>query len=267
MNKPETGRHAAKHARKAERAQHRTQHEPEDRNFRRYFSLPRNWHIGDYLCNLSIVTLGIIITFAGNGLIDRQRTARDVRNQMQLVLTELHDNATLLTLYREQIETEQRSARYLLSNMHDLRHASVDSLAHYGSVLYQIELPNFNYDALEMFKLSGLFPSIKDKQLATNILKCYEVLHLVESSLKQYYDIKTSHLMFTDQSWTSQITDWIGFWETSVRYDSLRNIIYLANSFFGYDASFTPELQLIDHITRRIEESYDLQPLGPQPNN
>lgn len=259
MNKPDTGRRA-KHARKAERTQQHTQHEPEDRNFRRYFSLPRNWHIGDYLCNLSIVTLGIIITFAGNGLIDRQRTARDVRNQMQLVLTELHDNATLLSLYRTQIEAEQHSAHYLLTNMHDLHRASTDSLAYYGSVLYQIESPNFNYDALEMFKLSGLFPSIKDKQLATNILKCYEVLQIVESSLRQYYDIKTSHLMFTDQSWTSQITDWVEFWEVSLQYESLRNIVYLANSFFGPDATFAPEFQLIDHITQRIEEIYDLQP-------
>lgn len=232
----------------------------EDRNFRRYFSLPRNWHIGDYLCNLSIVTLGIIITFAGNGLIDRHRKANDVRNQMQLVLTELHDNATLLSLYREQVTAEQQSSRYLLAHMDDLQHASLDTLAHYGSVLYQIESPNFNYDALEMFKLSGLFPSIKDKQLATNILKCYEVLQIVESSLKQYYDIKTSHLMFTDQSWTQQTTDWREFWEVSLRYESLRNIVFLANSFFGADASFTPEFQLIDRITGWIETLYDLQP-------
>lgn len=232
----------------------------EDRNFRRYFSLPRNWHIGDYLCNLSIVTLGIIITFAGNGLLDRQRKANDVRNQMQLVLTELHDNATLLSLYRDQINVEQQSSRYLLAHINDLEHASLDTLAYYGSVLYQIESPNFNYDALEMFKLSGLFPSIKDKQLATNILKCYEVLQIVESSLRQYYDIKTNHLMFTDQSWTQQTTDWREFWQISMRYDSLRNIVFLANSFFGNDADFSPEFQLIDHITERIETIYDLNP-------
>ena len=51
-----------------------------------------NWTWRDYALQLSVVIIGIVVTFAGSGLIERWRVAREVRATMLLVHAELETN-------------------------------------------------------------------------------------------------------------------------------------------------------------------------------
>lgn len=65
---------------------------PVRRTGRRSGSPLFNWTWRDYALQLSVVIIGIVVTFAGSGLIERWRVAREVRATMLLVHAELETN-------------------------------------------------------------------------------------------------------------------------------------------------------------------------------
>ncbi len=60
--------------------------------FNKLKSSIRRWQIGEYMRQLSVVILGIVITFAGSDLIGKITARRQLSISMQMVLNELEEN-------------------------------------------------------------------------------------------------------------------------------------------------------------------------------
>lgn len=88
-----------------------------------------NWTWREYALQLSVVIIGIVVTFAGSGLIERWRVAREVRATMLLVHAELEsDRADFMQVW-DYRQWEMRACKLLTDNRRDLKRISSDTLA------------------------------------------------------------------------------------------------------------------------------------------
>lgn len=131
------------------------------------------YKLGDFFRNLVAVVLGIVITFVGSDIITERNTQKEVKKALQLVKSELLLNKEQVREMSEQVNLEQRAARYLLKYKGKMNEASKDSLNRYAHLPFQSYSFNIVNDAMEMLKSSSLIQKIDDKELAMQIIKTY----------------------------------------------------------------------------------------------
>lgn len=73
-----------------------------------------SWRIGDYVLQLSVVVLGIIVTFAGSSAISRYSESKQVANTMQLIKSELKLNRERVEDIHKHLNFERRACNYIL---------------------------------------------------------------------------------------------------------------------------------------------------------
>ena len=72
-----------------------------------------------FFSNLVAVILGIVITFAVQGMINRAQDRKDVRSALELVRSELATNLEDIGMLDEFLDETQVSARYLAAHEKD----------------------------------------------------------------------------------------------------------------------------------------------------
>lgn len=139
-----------------------------------------------FLGRMLSVTLGIVITFSVQGVLDRQRDKRAVRSALELVRTELASNLDDIGVLSDYFRQEQVSARYLSDHQKDLAKCPADSVSfHLGFVNADVSVA-FSHDALELLKMSSLFPKIKDNDLSMKIIHAYDACELMVSDVNRH---------------------------------------------------------------------------------
>ncbi|MFR0895039.1 MAG: hypothetical protein ACLSGF_09485 [Alistipes onderdonkii] len=93
-----------------------------------------NWTWRDYALQLSVVIIGIVVTFAGSGLISRWASQRQVRTVMQLVVSELEQNREMLRDVYSNLDYDRRGM-LMFMEYDELEDIPADSLAHYSLLL------------------------------------------------------------------------------------------------------------------------------------
>lgn len=149
-----------------------------------------SWKIGDYVLQLSVVILGIIVTFAASDAVSKYAKRKEVTKAMQIVKSELEENEQKVEEITERLRFEQKACRYFLRFEKNLEQADKDSLWMYSNTLFQIHTFMYMSDAVEMFKASSLVPHVRDKDLVVQLLKSYNHLRAVEETVKWFYDTK-----------------------------------------------------------------------------
>lgn len=146
----------------------------------------RRWSWREYGIQLSVVILGVMVTFVGSGLIERWRQARQVRATMQLIAGELAYD-------RAQVESVCERLRFDLQGMHlferygkEVERIPEDSLMRYLPLLGAMRAPAFRTDALEVLKTSGVIQSVSDKGFLMELLGCYGELESFEERVGLY---------------------------------------------------------------------------------
>ena len=127
-----------------------------------------------FFSNLIAVILGIVITFAVQGRIDRLSDRREVDSALRLVRTELAANREDIGLMKEFLEEEQRSAAYLLENRDTLEKCPADSVSYHSGVLFAAVSITLSHDALELLKMSSLFQKIGNNDLSMKVIRAYD---------------------------------------------------------------------------------------------
>lgn len=148
------------------------------------FSLRWTWR--DYALQLSVVVLGVVVTFAGSGLIDRWRQARQVRATMQLIVQELDYNRSQVAYVCEKLRYDRGGMRMFDRYGMDIDRIPRDSLERYMLVLGAMRSPALQTDALEVLKTSGVIQSVADKELLMKILGCYRELNSFADNVGLY---------------------------------------------------------------------------------
>lgn len=150
----------------------------------------KSWHLGDYLRQLSIVVVGIVISFWGSDLITNRVHQKEVRNTMQLVIEELRRNRDELKRYEQWIAKDIRFSCLLTECNLNLDEIPQDTLVHYDGFSSQLFSLSNRTDALDVMKGSSLMQYIPDKLLLQNILQVYYDLEELTENTDIYYKYK-----------------------------------------------------------------------------
>lgn len=159
-------------------------------NWNKIGNVVRNWKLGDYLRQLSIVVLGIVITFLGSDWISNQSRQKEVRAAMQLVIEELKYNKLQLKQFENEYGTDCRMALMLISHDFDSDRLPIDTLQKYERFVTSIYTFSYTTDALEVLKSSSLMQQISDKRLLLDMLHTYNKLKITSAEIKSYCDMK-----------------------------------------------------------------------------
>ena len=148
--------------------------------------LPFKERVRAFLGRMLSVTLGIVITFTVQGVIDRLRVKNDVRSALELVRTELSSNLDDINALSEYLQQEQASARYLARPKKVLAKCPADSVAYHQGMVNAYVSAALSHDALELLNMSTLFPKIADIDLSMKIIRAYDACDLMVANITRH---------------------------------------------------------------------------------
>ena len=141
----------------------------------------------DFFCRVLPVVVGIAITFTLQGIVNRAHDRKAVRSAMELVRTELTANLQDIAQLTDYMKQEQISAKYLADHKDDLESCPKDIVNfHLGQVNADVSLV-LSQNALELLKMSSLFPKVENNPLSMEIIRAYDACTLLESDVNRHY--------------------------------------------------------------------------------
>lgn len=157
-----------------------------------------------YIMNFMAVCLGIIITFAGQGLINRKTERKEVKSSLILVKNELQDNLSYIELADSMLANYSAAAQFLIRYEGRYAEAPEDSLAIYCNIPLTVFEITHSEEALELLKNSNLFTKIKDLDLSLEIIHTYGAIADEMTLVKFYNEHKNNYL---DDAMTCKVKD------------------------------------------------------------
>ena len=148
--------------------------------------------VSSFLSNLLAVILGIFITFAIQGMIDRSRDRKNTRSSLELVRSELVRNIEDISIMKEFLLTEKHAAEYLLANKDSLKECPVDSVRYHGGIIFADVSFSLSQDALELLKMSSVFQNVGDNDLSMKIIRAYDCCGSIVSNVNRHFSIRDS---------------------------------------------------------------------------
>lgn len=143
-----------------------------------------------FLKDLLAVVLGIFITFTVQGLINRSADRKDVRSSLGLVRSELVRNIEDISVMKDYLYQEIRSAEYFLAHKDSLKECPVDSLNYHSGMIFADVTFTLSHDALELLKMSSVFQKIGDNDLSMKIIRAYDTCGSMVDYLNRHFAAK-----------------------------------------------------------------------------
>lgn len=223
------------------------------------FSMKWTWR--EFALQLSVVVIGIVVTFAGSGLIERWRVAREVRATMLLVYAELENNRADFKEVRDFQQWETRACAILTDNRRDLKRIPRDTLASFNPVYGRIHFFHPRRDAFEVLKNSGLMASVRDKDFLLTVTQAYAALADLEENFSMYYKLKLTAQNDMSKAFTPEqrerfySADMYDMWECILSVPWFVDFMLTAPYFFpeGYIDGLSVD---VDRAVRAIETKY-----------
>jgi len=141
--------------------------------------------VTNFLISLISIVLGVVVTFAGQGQIDRLADRREVRSALELVRTELESHISDINEMSEYLVQEKQSADYFLDNRYSLSKCPADSISLHAGNLFADASISLSQDALELLKNSSLFQKIGDNNLSMKIIRAYDTSASIASTMNR----------------------------------------------------------------------------------
>lgn len=228
---------------------------------------PKNrlrWTWREYVLQLSVVILGVVVTFIGSGLVERWRQARDVRVTMTLIHSELEKNRAAMLETLDWLGRETHAYRTVTENRFDLHRIPRDTIDSYFNLQGRILFFHPRNDAFEVLKNSGLMTSVNDKNFLLAVSQGYAALREMEENIDIYYEMKKQALDEMSKGFSDAdrekyyFGDQYALWEAALTSRSFSDFVISAPN------SFQPEyidrlVGDVDRSIRAIEEKYDTQ--------
>ena len=146
----------------------------------------KGW-LRDFVNKLLPVVTGIAITFTLQGIVNRSHERKSVRSAMELVRTELNSNLKDIDHLNDFLKQEVISAKYLSDHQQDLASCPTDIVKyHKGQVNAYVSLA-LSQNALELLKMSSLFPKVGDNDLSMEIIRAYDACELLQTDINRHY--------------------------------------------------------------------------------
>ncbi|GHT35931.1 hypothetical protein AGMMS49574_26560 [Bacteroidia bacterium] len=158
---------------------------------------------GKYVRELSIVVIGIAISFSINNWISDKSEKKDMKLYLGAIEVELERNVEKLELLKDHFERAQEYSQFL--NTHEKAFSVQDStyFNSYEDIVYKVEMSTFNTSAFEMFKTSGYMRFIEDKEFLQSLWSIYSAFAGINQLSKSYSDDKMKYLFDDLQEYES----------------------------------------------------------------
>lgn len=151
-----------------------------------------NTTISEYLRELSIVIIGVLITLLITNGISSYNRQKEIKGILGFIKTELAENIEDLEWVQYRWEGEQQFFRLLLENTEDPTRIPADTLSKYSyaiGTLYSLSIKDESY---ELLKSSMLMQYVKEKDLLRKLSKTYGSLENLNQQLSSYTTQKMS---------------------------------------------------------------------------
>lgn len=217
-----------------------------------------NWTWRDYALQLSVVITGIVVTFAGSGLISRWVGQRQVRTVMQLVVSELEQNREMLRGVCSSLDYDRRGM-LMFMEYDRLEDIPADSLAHYSLLLSYLPSYRPQQEALEVLKSSDIVSAVGDKQFLADIFGCYNRLNDFRENVAMYSGRKQdaqNHLFINTPGFSLAPTGTSGSWKIIFEDPLCAAFIGTSAYFFGGGDYFGRTIQAVDDVIASINNKY-----------
>lgn len=220
----------------------------------------KKWKPGDYVRQISVVVIGILITFAGSNLITNCSEKRDIQSTMLLIKEELKRNKQQFEYIVSEFSKDERLSTLLVENNMNCRAISEDSLKQFNRIMGHIRSYSYTRNALDILKNSMLMQKISDKEFLLSLSEIYETLEGFKLSMNGYYDMKDAvvtpfHLSLTDEQTDQLCEGGYDTWDLYLSDKAVRNFLRIPQGYFtsGYRKRIE---QKIDKMIEAIEEKY-----------
>lgn len=150
----------------------------------------KKWQIRlrDYLIQLSVVVLGIFITFGISDFIKAKQERKEFKASLALLKIELLSNLKEVQSIREGLEHLDAGARHLYEVQWDFPKLPSDTLKKYINIPVYIQWFSYNQYALDMVKSRSTSASFQDRQMLSDLLDCYRGLQSFKGWTDYYVD-------------------------------------------------------------------------------
>jgi len=217
----------------------------------------------EYVIQLSVVIIGIMVTFIGSDLISRWSRQRQVKTIMQLVVEELKENRKSLDYVCEKLEEDQRGMLLIREYDFNLDTIPVDSLDAYRYLLGGMRSLKVQSDALEVLKTAGVIPSLGDKTLLMEILKCYSEQNEFRAQVESYNKMKmngVNHMQANPQQLRIAEDDPRGMWKEIMADPVCASFISSAVYYFGMGGDYFARMRrMADDVITAIVGKYGFE--------
>ena len=166
---------------------------PEQHEKPRGKSLPSPGWFSRYFRELSVVVIGVAITFVGSNWIANRQEQQKLKQHLQAVKIELTDNLEVIRQAEDYYKKLALLTQYLESDApENLDQERIDELNNFKEF---VVLGNFftlaaKTSAFEMLKSSGALNLIKDQELSRSILDSYTSLENSKVESDSYMSMK-----------------------------------------------------------------------------
>lgn len=217
------------------------------------------WTWREYALQLSVVIIGIVVTFVGSDLISRWSRQRQVKAVMQLLVGELEENREQLREVCASLRYDQQGMLMLMRYDMDVEAVPLDSLERYCYILSRLHAYSPQQNVLEVLKSSDVVSAVGNKQLLVDIFGCYNRLNDFREQVLLYSDRKReaqNHLFTNDTGFSvgggDQRLSWRGIMNDPMCAAFLGTSAY----FFGVGNDFDGRIAAVDRTIARIKDKY-----------
>ena len=155
----------------------------------------------DFFSNMVSVILGIVITFAVQGKIDRLHDRKEVASALDLVRTELSANIQDIQVMSGYLHQEKKAADYFLEHRDMRKDCPEDSILYHSGLLFADASITVSHDALELLKNSSLFQKIGNNDLSMRIIRAYDTSASIVANMNRHLSERNERF---DKSVTAQ---------------------------------------------------------------
>ena len=145
-----------------------------------------------YLRELSIVALGIAITFIVSDCIGKRNQQKDMKRHLNAVKLELEENLKIVQEKADFYELAANFSNYLLST--DYESLNPDSLEKFNETIRYVFVMTYKTSAFEMLKISGAMRLIKNEEMLRSILESYTLLEEAKYNSDIYMNKKLTEI-------------------------------------------------------------------------
>lgn len=223
----------------------------------------KDWRMGDYIRQTSIVVIGVLVTFTGSGLVTNCSERKDIKSTMLLIRDELKSNRQKYEYIVSEFSEDEQLSDLLMRHDMNIHTIPEDSLKLFATTLGHIRGFAYTRNALNILQNSMLMQKIPDKEFLLSLVEVYEKLEGFKLSINGYYDMKEEvttpfHLSLTDEQTALLYDGGYASWDIYLSDRALRNFLRVPARYFtvGYKERVLKE---VDKMIRAIEEKYGFE--------